>query len=118
MHYSYNEFKILPLNSDDISVSDSIAVESRSSEILIYPNPSKGIVNFKFSLELQNQKLEKIEIINSAGMLVKSLTPGFSEEKISWNGKTDSDKRAPSGVYFIRFQLGSKYSTKKFILVR
>ncbi len=51
-------------------------------------------------------------------MLVKSLTPGFSEEKISWNGKTDSDKRAPSGVYFIRFQLGSKYSTKKFILVR
>ena len=118
VHYSYNEFKILPLNSDDISVSDSTVVEPSSSEILIYPNPSKGIVNFKFSLKLKVQKLEKIEIINSAGMLVRSLTPGFSEEKISWNGKTDSDKRAPSGVYFIRFQLGSKYSTQKFILVR
>ena len=99
-------------------MSDSTVVEPSSSEILIYPNPSKGIVNFKFSLKLKVQKLEKIEIINSAGMLVRSLTPGFSEEKISWNGKTDSDKRAPSGVYFIRFQLGSKYSTQKFILVR
>ena len=118
VHYSYNEFKILPLEKGNISISDSMAVDLKSSEILIYPNPSKSIVNFKLSKELKYQNIEKIEIINAAGTLMGSLTPKLNDENFSWDGKTSYYKRAASGVYFIRFKTGSKYSAQKFVLLK
>ena len=93
-------------------------VDLKSSEILIYPNPSKSIVNFKLNEEIKDQNIEKIEIINSAGILVISLMPKLDSEKFSWDGKTSHYKRAPSGVYFIRFKTGSKYSAQKFVLLK
>ena len=118
VHYSYNEFKILPLERGSFSVSDSMKVDLKSSEILIYPNPSKSIVNFKFNEEIKDRNIEKIEIINSAGILVRILIPKLDSEKFSWDGKTSHYKRAPSGVYFIRFKTGSKYSAQKFVLLK
>ena len=117
-HYGFNEYKIMPLNKNGIMVSDSIITDPKSAELLIYPNPSKSIVNFKLNLDSYNQSLDKIEILNAAGSLIADLNVDPQVKKIIWSGKTLNEKLAPSGVYFVRLTWGSNYKTQKFVLLR
>ena len=117
-HYGFNEYKIMPLNKHDIMISDSMIVSPKSTEFLIYPNPSQSIVNFKLNLDSHNQILDKIEIINASGYIIANLSVNSQVQKFTWNGKTINEKLAPSGVYFVRFKWESSYKTQKFVLLR
>ncbi|OUX20548.1 MAG: hypothetical protein CBE10_02305, partial [bacterium TMED250] len=117
-HYGFNEYKIMPLDKDGITVSDSMNTNPKSTQLFIYPNPSKSVVNFKLNFGSDNVGLDKIEIINAAGYLIANLNVDSQDEKFTWNGKTLNEKLAPSGVYFVRFKWASNYKTQKFVLLR
>ena len=117
-HYGFNEYKIMPLDKDGITLSDSMATNPKSTQLFIYPNPSKSVVNFIVNLNSNNAALDKIEIINATGFLIANLNVDSQVEKFTWNGKTLNEKPAPSGVYFVRFKWGSNYKTQKFVLLR
>ena len=51
-HYGFNEYKIMPLDKDGIMLSDSISSDPKLTQLFIYPNPSKSVVNFIVNLSL------------------------------------------------------------------
>ena len=84
-----------------------------------YPNPFNPDTNISFSLT----EADKVEIIiyNSKGQKVRTLVNGnysAGEHVVNWNGKTDGQKSAPSGVYFYRMGKDGIYLNKKMILLK
>ncbi len=84
-----------------------------------YPNPFNPDTNISFSLK----ETDKVEIIiyNSKGQKVRTLVDGnysAGEHVVNWNGKTDEQKSATSGVYFYRMGTNGIYLNKKMILLK
>jgi len=84
-----------------------------------YPNPFNPNTNISFSMEVAN-KVE-INIYNAKGQKVRNLVDGFfsdGEHIVSWNGKTDEQKMAPSGIYFYSMSNNGIYRHRKMILMK
>ncbi len=84
-----------------------------------YPNPFNPDTNISFSMEVAN-KVE-INIYNAKGQKVRNLVDGFfsdGEHIVNWNGKTDKQKMAPSGIYFYRMSNNGIYKHRKMILMK
>jgi hypothetical protein len=83
---------------DNISSVDQI--NDSESGISIYPNPSNGtfVIDKKMDFEI-----EQLEIYNSLGQLVKTLSPNFSRHEIS----------LASGNYYIKITNANSTVTKK-----
>ena len=119
VHYNYEEYKIMPRENSDLEISDSLIVIPETSELLIYPNPSKSTVNFKLNESIFDQGNVKIEIIDINGRTVMDLFNGeLKTDKLIWNGRTFNGKEAPTGIYFFRMEMGSEEKTQKFVILR
>ena len=119
VHYNYEEYKIMPRENSDLEISDSLIVIPETSELLIYPNPSKSTVNFKLNESIFDQGNVKIEIIDINGRTVMDLFNGeLKTDKLIWNGRTFNGKEAPTGIYFFRMEMGSEEKTQKFVMLR
>ncbi len=84
-----------------------------------YPNPFNPETMIKF--ELQQPGVVNLEIFNIKGQKVATLVDGYMEagsHRIAWDGKTDQNRDAVSGVYFYRMKSGSYSSTRKMILMK
>ncbi len=84
------------------------------SLVSIYPNPFNPTTKIRFSVE--NQHPVSLQIIDITGRLIDTLiddTVGPREYEFTWNAST-----VPSGVYFIRFDVGSTHMTKKVIFLK
>lgn len=75
------------------------------NELTIYPNPVSDLLNYS-----TRSKIEKIQIYNVLGKLIKEVTPNQNTNEINISNLTD-------GVYFIAFQSEDKKATKKFIKI-
>jgi hypothetical protein len=79
-------------------IADPNSFMSNSTEIKIYPNPTKG----KFSVLAED--IESIEVLNLQGKLI--LRGKESEIDLGNN---------PSGIYFVKVTTGKKTVTRKLI---
>lgn len=98
-----NQFKIGVLNSDEGP----------------YPNPFNASINFK--IQVFNSSNIKVSITDILGREVKRLSSGTLEQGIydyQWNGKTQSDEKASSGVYFITAMSDNRQEWKKITLIK
>jgi hypothetical protein len=83
------------------------------------PNPTSGIMTFNY--QLAKDAKASLKVYNLAGQLVHTLVEGAvpaGTHETVWNGRTDSGKRVPSGVYLVRFEAGDYRATKKAVVVR
>ena len=79
-----------------------------------YPNPFNPITSF--SLDLPNDNYVSITICNVAGQTISTITNGYMPANIydfSWNA---SD--FPSGMYFIRAEVGYDVEMQKIMLLK
>jgi len=84
-----------------------------------YPNPFNPDTNISFSLDAPDEI--EINIYNLKGQLVRELVDGnYSEGEhiVNWNGKTDDNKSAPSGIYLYRMSNNVVYRYRKMILMK
>ncbi|MBT3755927.1 MAG: T9SS type A sorting domain-containing protein [Candidatus Cloacimonetes bacterium] len=84
-----------------------------------YPNPFNPDTNISFSMDVTS-KVE-IDIYNAKGQKIRNLVDGFfsdGEHIVNWNGKTDEQKMAPSGIYFYRMSNNGIYRNRKMILMK
>jgi hypothetical protein len=83
------------------------------------PNPTLGAMTFNY--QLASDARTSLKVYNLAGQLVRTLLDetisAGTHEKV-WNGRTDSGKRVPAGVYLVRFEAGDYRATKKAVVVR
>ena len=92
------------------TIEQPITVINNKSEMLIFPNPTTGVLNIRLSE--QETKFSRIEIYNSMGELVISkeiANNHFMLDMSSYN----------KGIYFIRgVDQSKKYYTKSFNLLK
>jgi hypothetical protein len=84
-----------------------------------YPNPFNPSSMIDYSLS--NRSYVRLEVFNLVGELVVTLvdevkSPG--RYSVVWNGRDQSGKPVPSGVYLYRLQTGSFTASKKMMLLK
>jgi len=77
----------------------------------VYPNPTSGPVNFKFTLEESSKAT--LEIFSIAGRLVDRIFEGDVEQGIEKIAVLN--KPLPEGMYIYRLTYGANVRTGKFI---
>ncbi len=90
--------------------------------VAIYPNPaSTGPVSIAFRL------IEEVDIVlriyDARGRLVReigggTLAPNLAGHVLAWDGHDGGGRRAASGVYWARLDMGGRQSVRRFALVR
>jgi Leucine Rich Repeat (LRR) protein/type IX secretion system substrate protein len=85
---------------------DNVNSLNSSNEFLLYPNPTRDILNIEIPEELQNYS---VEIYNIHGTLV--------HETLIWNGQSINILSLNNGIYILRMKdlNGKIVETKKFI---
>ncbi|EHO40852.1 Na-Ca exchanger/integrin-beta4 [Caldithrix abyssi DSM 13497] len=109
-------------NSNFVSaLEDAPALNVESFKIMQnYPNPFNPETKLLVHLSSNVRQL-KIDIFNAAGQHVKSIYQGAlsaGQHTFSWNGRDNSGKNSPSGVYFATMKSANAQHSIKMILLR
>ncbi|MBN2010131.1 T9SS type A sorting domain-containing protein [candidate division KSB1 bacterium] len=84
-----------------------------------FPNPSSA--DMHFTLHGMPDQTARFHIYNIAGQQIASLvarTNSFGSSRQIWDGNTDRNTAAPSGIYFVRVESGQQTLTHKITIVR
>ena len=84
-----------------------------------YPNPFSTEMKIKYSIP--EEVFVTLKIYDIRGRLVKKLVDEVKRSGryvVQWNGKNDTGRDMPSGVYFCTIRAGNFSCTNKIILVR
>ncbi|HEX38074.1 MAG TPA: T9SS type A sorting domain-containing protein [Candidatus Cloacimonetes bacterium] len=68
-----------------------------------YPNPFSTSTTLSFSLTMNEQELERIDIYNVKGQIVRTLlifSSPFHPVEVTWDGRDGNDKLVKNGIYF------------------
>ncbi|MBN1827130.1 MAG: hypothetical protein JW958_12810 [Candidatus Eisenbacteria bacterium] len=100
----------------------SAAVESPPSApalLPVLPNPFNPKVTVRFLLPESLPVL--LAVYDTRGRLVAILADEFfdgGEREVVWDGRGDSGRAAPSGIYLIRLEAGGVHATGRAVLLR
>jgi hypothetical protein len=108
-------------SSDDLNINfiECTGIDDNYlMDIAVYPNPSNGISNFRFTLK--NNTHVTLEIYNMAEQLVarivdNEMSAGIHE--VGWDGSNSAGNRVAEGMYFYRLQAGNELVTGKLMLM-
>ena len=94
------------LRVDNISITEKTLSTNRleSVNFELYPNPASEAITLSAT-----ESIDKVEIFNLSGKLVKSHSVNKPSERLYVNDLT-------SGVYIVRTQIGESLGTKKLII--
>jgi hypothetical protein len=84
-----------------------------------YPNPFNAATQIHYRITVGSQV--SVKIFDVCGELVKVLVAGYQEEgeyTIRWDGQTERDQPAGSGLYFCSLQAGGYHQMMKMVLLR
>jgi hypothetical protein len=83
------------------------------------PNPVISNTVIRYAIPAEDQV--SLKVYDLSGRLVKTLVSESQKSGVyafKWDGRDNSGKRLPSGIYFYRFKSGDYTATKKLILLR
>ncbi len=110
--YDYATIKYL-----QVGVEEEVGSKKQETRLEIYQNPSRDKVDIRWQI---TENIERNLIIyNATGRLIKEFhITDHSFNRVTWDGRDNSSKKVPGGIYFLKFQAGSYIETKKIILFR
>ena len=107
------DYKIF--SKDNVGSSSILVKDIKDNELYQnYPNPFNSHTAIKFDL-IDKQTVD-IYIYNIIGELVRKIEVGeveLGQHVIIWDGKSDSDEKVSSGIYFYQLNTNSFTKTKK-----
>lgn len=84
-----------------------------------FPNPFNASTQVHF--DVRDAGNVSLRVFNVSGQLVRTLASGYYEAgsyTVTWNGRGDNGREAPSGVYFYRMVIGEYDATRKMLLLK
>ena len=84
-----------------------------------YPNPFNPTTTINYSVETEG--LTSLIVYDMMGREIKSLVSGYltpNHYSVVWNGKDNSDRKVPSGIYLYRLTSGEFTDMKKVMLLK
>jgi len=111
-YYDYATIKY-----SQVVVEEEVGSNKQETRLEIYQNPSRYKVDIRWQI---TENIERNLIIyNATGRLIKEFhITDHSFNRVTWDGRDNSGKKVPSGIYFLKFQAGSYIEAKKIILIR
>ena len=79
--------------------------------MLVYPNPTQGVLNIEF-VNIDN-KISSISIVNVLGDRI--FNEKIDSNSLKYSSKLDLSKHS-NGIYFVKFIMKEGFITKKLIL--
>lgn len=108
------------LSSEHVGIDDTEIIASSAAQLRgNYPNPFNPETTIAF--DLKTSGLVSIDVFNIRGQKVATLVNDYLEpgsHHVVWNGKTDHNREAGSGIYFYRMKTSNYSATKKMILMK
>ncbi|HSY75419.1 MAG TPA: T9SS type A sorting domain-containing protein, partial [Bacteroidia bacterium] len=105
---NYNSSKS---NTGNLTVSGMTALNGELSSLLVYPNPTRGMINF--SLDLPSKQNITLKVYNTLGQVMSVTNYG----KISGHISKEIDLSGLSkGVYILQVSGENSYTFKKIVL--
>ncbi len=107
---------ILDVLLNPIVATDDPHAPPVSNVVSNFPNPFTASTSLR--VELTRQIEPKLEIFNLRGQKVRALQPGSlarGEHELLWDGRDDSGRKLPAGIYFWRLQAGNSRQTGKML---
>ncbi|MEA3475775.1 MAG: T9SS type A sorting domain-containing protein [Candidatus Cloacimonadota bacterium] len=132
-NYSNEYYRINPRSAADLPVEDYPHTTNSFALYQNYPNPFSASTTISFNLATdlhpssavamlrRVDRLTQIKIYNIKGQIVKQLKIENLKLKINevvWDGKDESRKQVPNGIYFCRLSWGDKSAVKKMLLLK
>ena len=84
-----------------------------------YPNPFNPQTSLRFALAAPGHA--RLVIVSAAGRLLRHLLDAelsAGVQELRWDGRSDSGRPLPSGVYFARLESGSLVESRRLTLLR
>uniref|UniRef100_A0A832I353 DUF4082 domain-containing protein n=1 Tax=Eiseniibacteriota bacterium TaxID=2212470 RepID=A0A832I353_UNCEI len=85
----------------------------------VFPNPFRGTLNVSFSLAREARV--RVTVFDLAGRVVRRVEDGprpAGFHVVTWDGRAETGRAAPSGVYVVRFESGEIVQTRRVQLIR
>lgn len=102
-----------------ISLEENQEVPERFTLFQNYPNPFNPETNISFSLPEESEV--NLKIYNLKGQLIKVLANSKLKAGVhffTWDGRDESGKDLPSGIYFYRLIAGEYSEAKKMVRIK
>lgn len=83
------------------------------------PNPFRDVTRLSYSMPGAGHR--RLQVFDVSGRLVSTLEEGFTQaghHVTVWDGRSTTGEKAHAGVYFVRFQAGGEFTSRKVVLVR
>jgi parallel beta-helix repeat protein len=81
----------------------------------ISPNPFRVRVDIRW--QIADNSGVNLKIYDATGRMVKDFKHVINQQ-IFWNGTDDLNRKLPSGVYFLKFEVGEHSTTEKLLMIR
>ena len=109
-----------------IGVEEHKPVQPVATLLQVSPNPfsKKTDIRYQIPGEVDSRQyaVGSIRIYDISGRLVKHFSVPTAyclvPSVISWDGTDSSNRKLPSGVYFLKFQAGEYSAKEKLLLIR
>jgi hypothetical protein len=110
------EFNGIP---SDVSEKSKIAIPGACRLEQNYPNPfnSRTVIG----MELKSGSEVRVTLVDMRGRRVKTLLDGFQpagRQTLIWDGRDESGRTVPSGVYTLRLEAGAETDTRKIAFLQ
>ncbi|MDD3102124.1 MAG: T9SS type A sorting domain-containing protein [Patescibacteria group bacterium] len=105
--YHNNNKVLLDSMGESQGVEENEKWKNQNEKLEIFPNP------FSYSCHFRTSVVGQIAIYDISGKKVKTIL----KERI-WNGKNESGKQLPNGIYFAKTLMGNKTVTTKLTLLK
>jgi hypothetical protein len=116
-----NDVWLLRIETDPYGVEEHGREHCAFEYVGVCPNPFCYSTDIRFQITDNRQTCE-LKIYDITGRQVTDLTKQISvighQLSVRWDGTDHAGRRLPSGVYFIKFELGDWSIIKRVILVR
>jgi len=111
---------------DDVNVSQWVTGVGEQHQTLgtknftsVEPNPFNPMCTIRYDIPRAGRV--NLEVFDVNGSLVRTLVDGWREPGVYseiWDGRDNTGKQLPSGVYFYRLEAGDFVATRKCVLLR
>lgn len=104
VHYSFDEFKVLPRSAEDISDITGIQ-DMNIIDFVLYPNPTTGML----TIEIVGSDNAEVDVLNIQGQVIKTVRLN--------NGENNLDiSELNQGIYFVKVKTETGQNIRRVVL--
>jgi hypothetical protein len=117
--YSYLGLAEVSLGTSEGDISGPA---SGTPSISLFQNPFTDRTHISYTLGNVDPNAVQLQVYDAAGRLVRDLSSQISDisypSSVVWNGRDESGRMLPSGIYFVQFKAGDFEQVEKAVILR